>query len=191
MTDATQDLMDALGGDEVTGPIADPDSSTIDTVTEWVAQVIRLDEREAEYAAAHKAAVSRLTARKTDRLVTIDQQRGYLMDAIETFHRARLAQDPEAFTIHTPAGVLKSTKKQDQWIVDDDQEFTKWCVTNLSEAVTFPDPTVNKAAAKKALKVAAERFSDQRVIVNGESVPGLSFIKADKVKDRNFRVVPE
>ena len=54
MTDATQDLMAALEGEEVTAPIADPDGSTIDAVTEWVAQVVRLNAREAEYVEAHK-----------------------------------------------------------------------------------------------------------------------------------------
>jgi len=190
MTNATADLMAALEGDEVTGPIADPDASTIDTVTEWVAQVVRLDAQEAEYAEAHKTAVARLNARKAERLAAIGEQRSYLVDAIETFHRARLAQDPEALTIHTPAGTMKSTKRQDQWVIEDDATFTAWCVANLPDAVTFADPVVNKGTAKKVLKEKAERYSDQRVIVGGEAVPGLRFIEADPVKDRNFSVVP-
>ena len=187
----TDDLMAALEGDEVTAPIADPDNSTIDTVTEWVAQVVRLDAREAEYVEAHKAAVAKLNARKAERLAAIEEQRGYLTDAIETYHRARLAQDPEAKSIPTPAGTMKSTKKQDQWVIEDDEAFTKWCVINLKDAVTFADPVVNRSDAKKALKAKAERYSDERVIVGGEAVPGLRFIEADEVRDRNFSVKAE
>lgn len=187
MTNATDDLMAALEGEEVTAPIPDPDGSTIDTVTEWVAQVVRLDAREAEYVEAHKAAVAKLNARKADRLAAIEEQRGYLMDAIETYHRARLAQDPEAKSIPTPAGTLKSTKRQDQWVIEDDEAFTQWAVVNLPEAVKHPDPVVNKTDAKKALKARAERFSDERVIVDGGAVPGLRFIVA-KEDDRTFSV---
>lgn len=190
MSTATDDLMSALEGDEVSAPIPDPDASTIDTVTEWVAQVVKLDAKEAEYVEAHKGAVAKLNARKADRLAAIEEQRGYLMDAIETYHRARLAQDPEAKSIPTPAGTIKSTKQQDQWVIEDDAAFTEWCAANLPDAVSYPEPKVNKTDAKKALKAKAERFSDERVIVDGEAVPGLRHIEATD-KDRSFSVKAE
>ena len=87
---------------------------------------------------------------------------------------------------------MKSTKRQDQWVIEDDKAFTEWAVVNLTEAVTHPDPVVNKTDAKKAIKARAQRYSDQRVILeDGTAVPGLRFIEADATKDRNFSVVAE
>lgn len=185
----TDDLMSALEGDEVTAPIPDPDAATIDMVDEWVAQVNRLNAQEAEYVEAHKSAVAKLTARKADRLAAIAEQRSYLEDALETYHRARLAQDPESRTIPTPSGVLKSTKQQDEWIIEDTEAFTEWAVIGIPTAVTLADPVVNRAKAKKAIAELAERFSDERVLLkDGTAIPGLRVIVKDETKDRNFSV---
>ena len=107
--DPTEDLMAALEGEEVTEPVADADAATIDRVTEWVAQVNKLNAREAEYVEAHRAAVAKLDERLRERVGGIDYQRAPLIDALETYHRARLAQDPEVKTIHTPAGKVNMT----------------------------------------------------------------------------------
>lgn len=190
MTDATADLMSALEGDEVTEPVADADGATIDRVTEWVAQVAKLDANEAEYVEAHKAAVAKLNERLAARVGAIDYQRAPLVDALETYHRARLAQDPEAKTIHTPAGKVKSTKARDKWQVEDEEAFRAWAVANLPDAVTFPDPSVNMTKAKKALGDNNDRISDGVVIVKGEAVPGLKVIEATDA-ERTFKVVAE
>lgn len=190
MTDATADLMSALEGEEVTEPIPDPDSATIDRVDEWVAQVAKLDAREAEYVEAHKAAIAKLTARLNERVQAIDYQRAPLKDALETYHRARLAQDKDAKTIHVPSGKIKSTAGRDKWEVTDEEAFRVWAVANLPDAVTYPDPKVNMTTAKKALGDNNDRISDGVVIVKGEAVPGLKVVEATD-DDRTYKVVGE
>lgn len=187
MTDATADLMAALEGEPVTGPI-DPDGATSDHVTEWVAQVVRLQKRKDEYEAAHKAAVAKLGARLAERNAALDEQIAWLMDALSTYHRVVLANDPDAKTIHTPAGTIKSRKAQDRFVVEDEDAFKTWATAAFPAAVEFPAPKVKLVEAKKLMKNG--RISDQRLIVDGETIPGVRVIQATE-DDRKFSVTED
>jgi hypothetical protein len=194
--DITQDFEDALAGDEPTfdevhAPL------DLDQATQWVAQVARARRLREEYQEAHRAAVARLNARLAERITALTQQEEWYEEALVMYHRTLLATDPEAKTVPTPAGTLKSTATQPTWEFYDEDAFTAWAVENLPSVIAepppLPAPKVVKAEVKKALKDEAAEVlkvagtSDAVLTHDGAPVPGLRVLPAG----RNYKVITD
>lgn len=192
-----QDFADALEGD---GPDFDAEPSApldMDQATQWVASLARVRRLREEYEAAHAAAINRLSARLFERMIALDTQEGWFSEALEMYHRTVLSLDPEAKTIPTPAGTLKSTATQPEWQFYDEEAFTVWALENLPEVIADPPPPpalkVAKAKVKAALKEdAAEALkvagtSDAVLTYDGAEVPGLRVLPAG----RNYKVITD
>jgi hypothetical protein len=177
----TDELMAALEGEVNT----EVDPSTFDQVTSWVAALVNLRREAEEYDAAYRAILDRLQERRAQYQERVAQRESVLLDGLATYHRIRLSQDPGAKTIPTPAGTLVARKRQDQWEVEDEAAFCEWALQHLPQAVTFPEPKVSKAEAKRALK--ADQVSDERVIHQGEAVPGIR-VRVARPDDCTFDV---
>jgi hypothetical protein len=189
-----QDFADALGGDEVDFDAKPQAPLDLDQVTQWVAQLARVRHLRDEYDTAYAAAVARLSARHAERKAALDTQEAWFAEALEMYHRTVLAADPQAKTIHTPAGVLKSTATQPSWEFYDEAAFAEWAMENLpqvfSEPLPPPAPKVVKNEVKKALKDEADEAlkvagtSDAVLTHDGVPVPGLRV----KPAGRNYKV---
>jgi len=180
MSNPTDDFEDALAGDEPDFEQKPTAPLDLDQATQWVAKVARARRLREEYQAAHAAAVARLNARLSERMSALDQQEEWYGEALAMFHRTALANDPEALTIPTPAGTLKSRKGQKQWTYGDEEALLAWAVENADDAVDYPPtpaPKVNKTRLKKALKDA--KVSDGVVMTDdGVAVPGVTVADA-------------
>jgi hypothetical protein len=130
-------------------------------------------------------------------MCALDTQEGWFSEALEMYHRTVLSLDPEAKTIPTPAGTLKSTATQPEWQFYDEEAFTTWALENLPEVIAEPPPppapkvvkTKVKAALKEdatdALKLAGT--SDAVLTFDGAVVPGLRVLPAG----RNYKVITD
>jgi hypothetical protein len=189
----TDDLSDALAGDE---PDFDTEPSApldLDQVTQWVEQVARVRRLLDEYRQAHAAAVQRLNDRLNQRVEDLTKKEKWYEEALEVYHKVTIQNDPKALTIETPAGTLKSRMGQVEWEFFDEAAFTAWALENLPEVIAEPPPPpapkpakkeVKKALkdeAAKALKVAGT--SDAVLACDGAPVPGLRVLPAKRKYD--------
>jgi hypothetical protein len=197
MTDIAADFEDALAPDEPDFTEKPSAPLDLDQATQWVAKVARARRLREEYVAAHQAAVARLNARLNERVEALAQQEEWYGEALAMFHKTAIAVDPEALTIPTPAGTLKSTKTQPKWEFFDEAAFTAWALENAPEVIAEPPPPpapkVVKTEVKKALKADAEKAlkvagtSDAVLTHDGAPVPGLRVLPAG----RNFKIVTD
>jgi len=182
MTNAHEDFEDALTGEEPDFAEEPSAPLDLDQATQWVAKVARARRLREEYVAAHTAAAARLNARLNERLSALDQQEEWYTEALVMYHRTVLATDTEALTIPTPAGTLKSRMGQPSWSYEDDDALLAWAVEHANDVVDFPpppEPRVNKARLKKALK--ESKVSDGVVVTpEGEAVPGVKVTDAKR-----------
>jgi hypothetical protein len=195
MTDITADFEDALAPDEPDFTETPSAPLDLDQATQWVAKVARARRLREEYVAAHSAAVARLNARLNERVSALAAQEEWYGEALAMFHKTAIAVDPEALTIPTPAGTLKSTKTQPTWEFYDEAAFTAWAEENIPQVMAEPPPPpapkVKKAEVKKALKADAEKAlkvagtSDAVLMHDEATVPGLRVLPAG----RNFKVI--
>lgn len=185
----TDDFQDALEGD---APDTDSTPSApldLNQATQWVAQVARIRRLREEYQQAHAAAVERLNERLHTRLANLAEQEEWFTEALTMYHRTVIAQDPEALTIYTPAGTLKSVQGQPKFIYEDEAALLEWAIREAGDVVDVPptpDPKVNKTRLKKMLK---EATATDGVFItqDGERVPG---VRVEKAK-RNFSVLTD
>lgn len=195
--DITDEFDEALAGEAPDFDAPPAPALDLDQATQWVAQVARARRLREEYQAAHAAAVNRLNARLNNRLSALNEQEAWYEEALAMYHRTLLANDPEAKTVPTPAGTLKSTATQPTWEFYDEAEFTAWAIENMPEVIADPPPPpalkvvkatvkkVLKADAAKALKVAGT--SDAVLTHDGTPVPGLRVLPAG----RNYKVITD
>lgn len=102
-----------------------------------------------------KAEIERLTARRKERLEVADGKARWHERAVEGWHRARLAADRKAKTIHLPAGVSSLRRAQPVLEVDDEEHFRAWASTVGTEEGTLEDliwPKKPRELAKGALR---------------------------------------
>jgi hypothetical protein len=183
MSDANDIFEEALAGDEAERGEVPLD---LDQATQWVAQVANIRAKITEYKAAHAAAIKRLDAKLNEVVGNLETQEGWMLDALEMYHRTVLANDKERVSIVTPAGTLKSNKGRDKWVYEDDAAFTAWVLENIPTAVVTKEDTIDKNKAKTALKSAT--FSDGVVITaDGVKVPGVKILPPE----RTFSVVTD
>lgn len=130
------------------------------------------------------AEVERINEWHARRVQVMQGQERWLLDGLEMWHRAVLADDSSRKTISLPCGVLKATKQLPVWDFDE-PAFVAWAQEHAAELVRTPpapDPVPDKAAVKKALSASAK--ADGAVIwktvdtdsgeVFGEVVPGVT-----------------
>jgi hypothetical protein len=119
----------------------------------------------------------REAARRRDERV-----RAFLVARLEAFHRARLAVNPRALTVHLPAGDLKSTAGQDAWTYTDEDAFVAWAQANGRSDLLRETVAPDRNAVKKAFTVK----DGKAVTEDGEVVPGV----AVEDVDRTFKPAP-
>ncbi len=113
----------------------------------------------------------------------IANKRAWYVQALELFHRNRLAQDAKAKTISLPHGRLVSRSQQPEWQFER-EVFTDWALHNgHRECVRIPEPPPEPdvAAIKKGFVLRDGRAHDR---VTGEVVPGLIVV----TRERKFTV---
>lgn len=193
----TDEFDEALAGEAPDFDAEPTPALDLDQATQWVAQVARVRRLRDEYLAAHAAATARLNARLNERLAALNEQEAWFEEALAMYHRVLLANDPEAKTVPTPAGTLKSTATQPTWEFYDEEAFTAWAVENMPQVIAEPPPPpapkvvktevkkVLKAEAAEALKMAGT--SDAVLTHDGAAVPGLRVLPAG----RNYKVITE
>jgi len=127
--------------------------------------------------AVHQAELDRVRDRLDARLEIVDKAIAWEEEGLGMYHRARLADDPTAKTLHLPSGTLKSRGQQPAWAYDD-VVFIAWAERHRPDLVRTPEPKpeVDKAAAKKVLVVPALAADESgpAVTVDGEVVPGVT-----------------
>lgn len=175
LSDFNATLAEALAGDEPNYEVSPVSPLDPDQVTQWLARVENVRRRKADVEASFKAATDRLRLATDTELDRLDQQDEWLCEALEMYHRVRLAEDEEGNkTIPLPTGVLKSGKwGGDTWTFAND-EFVAWAEQNLPGAVEAQPMKLKKAEAKKLLKDAIEIDSDGKVVTDDEGHPVLA-----------------
>lgn len=179
MSAADQDLAEHLEGDEPdydAQPEAPQDADEIDRRLRRLTRV-RDDMDDANAAAA--AQMDQVQEWLDARIQILANKEQWLVDGLEMWHRAVLADDPSLKTISLPCGTLHARKQQPLWEFDE-PTFLAWAAEHAPELVRVPEPkpAPDKAAAKKALITQIEGASpgDPRpaVTLEGEVVPGVT-----------------
>jgi hypothetical protein len=177
-------LNEALAGETLHGDASPGEMNldfTDDQATMWLAEKANVERKLADLNAAHASAVARLEAFTVPRRGNLAQHIGWLDEALEMYHRVKIAEGPEGnITIVLPTGVLKSgTWGGDKWVVTDQAAYDAWILANLPGAVEPQPPKIKHGEAKKLLKDA--QVSDGRVMLkDGTVVPGLTIEKAER-----------
>lgn len=96
--------------------------------------------------------------------------RVFLEARLEQFHRARLAADPRAKTLHLPSGESTSRKGQASWRYTDETAFVAWAQANGRNDLLRETVTPDRGAVKKAFTAK----DGMAVTADGEVVPGLA-----------------
>lgn len=173
ISDIYDDLDAAVAGDEPdydTEPETPDDQDHANRLLRRYARVLREVDAVNE---VYDAEIERIEVRRRHRLDILDGQKAWLAQALEMYHRARLADDPNAKSIELPNGTLKSRRQQPEWTFDPDV-FVAWAAEHHPDLVRVPAPPApapDKVAAKKALSVADGTAVDPS---SGEVVPGVT-----------------
>lgn len=171
------DLVDDLAGDDpdYEQPAADP--GDVDGVNRALRRYARLQRERDAVVQVHEAELDRIRRRMTSRLEVIDRAIQWEADGLAMYHRARLADDPQAKTLHLPNGTLKARAQQPAWEYDDEQ-LLAWLTEHRPDLVRIPEPkpAADKAAVKKALVVPSLDVGESAgaVTEDGEVVPGVT-----------------
>lgn len=190
--DIMTELEEALAGDEPDYSVK-PEAGTLvldsDQATQWLSRLDSVRRKRQEIKDARAAAIARLDKVTVPRVANLDEQEAWLEEALTIFHEIMLAADPEgAKTIVLPTGTLKSgTWGGDIWTWDE-SVFDAWAMENLPGAVEYPAPKILRAEAKKLIKAATVRVSDDKVVLaDASTVPGLTVTE----RERSFKAVTE
>lgn len=181
-------LAEALAGDEPSYEVSPVAPLDPDQVTQWVARVENVRKRKADVKAAYEAAAARIKAAHDAEIARLTQQDEWLCEALEMYHRVRLAEDEEGNkTIPLPTGVLKAGKwGGDTWTFSED-EFVAWALVHLPGAVEPQPFKLKKTDAKKLLKEAFDTDEDGNIstdegghpiLADGTVVPALTITPA-------------
>lgn len=176
MSALEQDLNEFMMGDEPdfdAPPEAPQDAERADM------QLRRLAKVRAEMAqiGAHAAAeIDRIDEWHARRVEVLANRERWLVEGLEMWHRAVLADDPGRKTISLPCGTLKSRVQQPLWVFDD-EVFIAWAVEHAPDLVRVPEPkpAVDKTAAKKTLLTVEVGEGAHSILTEeGEVVPGVT-----------------
>lgn len=174
MSAVEQDLAEYLAGDEpdfTAEPEAPQDADEIDRRLRRLAKVrAQMAQDKADAQRVKDKADAWLFHRTSINLA----QEAWLVEGLEMWHRAVLADDPSRKTISLPCGTLKARAQQPVWEFDE-EAFIAWAQEHAPELVRVPEPkpAVDKTAAKKALIPDATGL-DLVVTTDGEVVPGVT-----------------
>lgn len=174
MSAVEQDLTEYLAGDEppYDEPVAPPqDAAETERRLRRLAKV-RADM--AEVNATAQRQIDQAQDWRDERLMVLANKERWLVEGLEMWHRAVLADDPSRKTISLPCGTLKARQQQPVWEFDE-EAFIAWASEHAPGLVRIPEPkpAVDKTAAKKALIPDATGL-DLVVTTDGEVVPGVT-----------------
>ena len=180
-------LEDALAG-EMEPDIDSPPTAPLDLTqaTSWVAHLARVRRQREEWDVAYQAAMQRLQERNRVEQARLDRWEAWLEEALEMFHRTVLANDPDALTIYTPAGTMRSKMGQPAVDIQDQEALIKFLLADdeTRELVEFPPPPppkVGKVPLRKFIKDNMVRSSDGVVTLkDGSTVPGVVWTDAER-----------
>lgn len=187
MSALEQDLNEFMMGDEPdfdAPPEPPQDAERADMQLRRLAKVRAEMAQIGEHARAQIARIDEWHARRVEVLANRER---WLVEGLEMWHRAVLADDPSRKSISLPCGTLKSRVQQPVWEFDD-EVFIAWAVEHAPSLVRIPEPKpqVDKAAAKKEL-IADAAGLDLVVTSDGEMVPGVTVT----VRPPSFSVATE
>ena len=121
----------------------------------------------------------RLDDWRDERTDAVRRRMNWVEQALELYHRAKLAQNPKLVTIDLPNGKHQARKQQPEWNVDPDV-FLPWAEQNAPECIRTPEPkpAPDIATIKKALTVDSGSEGDtvHALALGGEIVPGVSVV---------------
>jgi len=126
-----------------------------------------------EHARAQIARIDEWHARRVEVLAGRER---WLVEGLEMWHRAVLADDPGRKSISLPCGTLKSRVRQPEWVFDD-EVFIAWASEHAPSLVRVPEPkpAVDRNAAKKALLTVEVGEGAHSILTEeGEVVPGVT-----------------
>lgn len=131
---------------------------------------------------------ARLDDWRDDRTETIGKRVRWVEQALELYHRAKLAQNPKLVTIDLPNGQHRARKQQPEWKVDADV-FLPWAEKNAPECIRVPEPkpAPDMAQIKATLTAdeGAEGDTVHALALGGEVVPGVSVV----IRGRKHEVI--
>lgn len=181
MSAVEQDLADALSPtDEECGEPAPPPADS-DEANRRLRRLAKVRADKAEVVALANTEIDRILNWRDGRLEVLAGRERWLVEGLEMWHRAVLADDPSRKTISLPCGTLSARKQQPVWEFDE-AAFLAWCEVNAPEWVRVPEvrPSVDRVAVKKALTLAAPPGrpdagpSPVVMTADGEVVPGVT-----------------
>lgn len=189
MSAVEQDLDEFMMGDEPdfdAPPEAPQDAERADMQLRRLAKVRAEMAQIGEHARAQIARIDEWHARRVEVLANRER---WLVEGLEMWHRAVLADDPSRKSISLPCGTLKSRVQQPLWVFDD-EVFIAWASEHVPSLVRVPEPkpAVDRNAAKKALLTVEVGEGAHSILTEeGEVVPGVTVT----VRPPSFSVVTE
>lgn len=189
MSALEQDLDEFMMGDEPdfdAPPEAPQDAERADMQLRRLAKVRAEMAQIGEHARAQIARIDEWHARRVEVLANRER---WLVEGLEMWHRAVLADDPSRKSISLPCGTLKSRVQQPEWVFDD-EVFIAWAREHVPSLVRVPEPkpAVDRNAAKKALLTVEVGEGAHSILTEeGEVVPGVTVT----VRGPSFSVVTE
>ena len=189
MSALEQDLDEFMMGDEPdfdAPPEAPQDAERADMQLRRLAKVRAEMAQIGEHARAQIARIDEWHARRVEVLANRER---WLVEGLEMWHRAVLADDPSRKSISLPCGTLKSRVQQPEWLFDD-EVFIAWAREHAPSLVRVPEPkpAVDRNAAKKALLTVEVGEGAHSILTEeGEVVPGVTVT----VRGPSFSVVTE
>lgn len=127
----------------------------------------------------YNAERARLDDWRDERTAAVRARVEWVEQALELYHRAKLAQNPKLVTIDLPNGQHRARKQQPEWKVDPDV-FLPWAEVNAPQCIRVPEPkpAPDMAAIKAALTTdeGAEGDTVRALALGGEVVPGVSVV---------------
>ena len=189
MSAVEQDLDEFMMGDEPdfdAPPEAPQDAERADEQLRRLAKVRAEMAQIGEHARAQIERIDEWHARRVEVLAGRER---WLVEGLEMWHRAVLAEDPSRKSISLPCGTLKSRVQQPEWVFDD-EVFIAWASEHVPSLVRVPEPkpAVDRNAAKKALlTVEVGEGAHSILTAEGEVVPGVTVT----VRPPSFSVVTE
>ena len=176
MSALEQDLDEFMMGDEPdfdAPPEAPQDAERADMQLRRLAKVRAEMAQIGEHARAQIARIDEWHARRVEVLANRER---WLVEGLEMWHRAVLADDPSRKSISLPCGTLKSRVQQPEWLFDD-EVFIAWAREHAPSLVRVPEPkpAVDRNAAKKALLTVEVGEGAHSILTEeGEVVPGVT-----------------
>jgi hypothetical protein len=138
----------------------------------WALRKIAIIERvRKEAREAAQAEIKRIQDWLADEEKRADQDRAYLDELLEQYHRAVLKDNPKLKTIKLPHGELQIRKQQPEYLKED-SALAVYVKTNRPELLIPQEPKVDWSTLKKSLQAT----DDGRAVdtETGEIVPGVS-----------------